>query len=238
MNFDLLLTDISVPCGAVIKLYLNIPSIAFSSIGFIMPLPYSAGILRILTDSSDDSSDDSIPGYKDRLKYITKIFFVDSFYNHVPHLYYKDIADSLNMSLPHDFFYSTFKKSVVLVNCIWELDSVRPTMPSIIQIDLSLEHKNPDLPEDFKIFLQNSAPHGTILFSMGTHQLNLAEEQTQMLVRVFSRVKHRVIWKYDNDVAPNGLSQNVRIAKWVPQRKNTQPSPTEIIYQSFWKVIC
>jgi glucuronosyltransferase len=43
------------------------------------------------------------------------------------------------------------------------------------------------------------------------------EEKREAFVRVFSKLKQKVIWKYENDTLPN-KPENVMIRKWLPQR--------------------
>lgn len=64
----------------------------------------------------------------------------------------------------------------------------------------------------------DEAQHGVIYFSLGTvvpaHLL--PQETLKVFVKVFSKLKQRVLWKIEANSLP-GLSPNVKLAKWVPQ---------------------
>ncbi|KAE8745822.1 UDP-glycosyltransferase-10 [Frankliniella occidentalis] len=46
---------------------------------------------------------------------------------------------------------------------------------------------------------------------------NLAKDRRDAILRAFSRVKQRVLWKYEDDDIMDKLPPNVRVAKWLPQ---------------------
>lgn len=72
--------------------------------------------------------------------------------------------------------------------------------------------------QDLQKFI-DEAPHGVILFSLGSivsgNALSPAFRQT--LRETFAEIPQRVIWKFDEEVP--GLSDNVLVSKWLPQKK-------------------
>lgn len=64
----------------------------------------------------------------------------------------------------------------------------------------------------------NDAPNGVIYFSMGSliKAHSFPEERRAAFLNVFSKIKQRVLWKWENDSIPN-QPPNVMIQKWMPQ---------------------
>jgi glucuronosyltransferase len=108
--------------------------------------------------------------------------------------------------------------SLILNNNHFSTSTIKPTVPNVI--DIGGIHVKPAkaLPADVKTFL-DSATEGAIVFSMGSVlQSHLwPVDKREALVRAFSRLKQKVIWKYENDTLPN-KPDNVMISKWLPQR--------------------
>lgn len=72
------------------------------------------------------------------------------------------------------------------------------------------------LPAALQEFI-DSSEHGVILFSLGSflQSSDLPKEKVDIFLKAFSKLKQRVIWKYEDEslVAP----PNVLIKKWLPQ---------------------
>jgi UDP:flavonoid glycosyltransferase YjiC (YdhE family) len=64
----------------------------------------------------------------------------------------------------------------------------------------------------------DEAPDGVIYFSMGSHlQGNLMPEyKRNAFLGAFSKLKQRVLWKWESDTLP-GQPSNVKLGKWLPQ---------------------
>ncbi|XP_023943055.1 UDP-glucosyltransferase 2 [Bicyclus anynana] len=73
------------------------------------------------------------------------------------------------------------------------------------------------LPEDLQKLMDN-AKHGVIYFSMGSNlrSKHFPEIVRQDLLKMFSKFKQTVIWKFEEDL-PNTPS-NVHIVQWAPQQ--------------------
>lgn len=108
--------------------------------------------------------------------------------------------------------------SVLFANSHVSSSSARPFLPNMIEIGgIHVQPPNP-LPKDIKKFL-DSATEGVVLFSMGSYvqSTDWTTEQREAFVTAFSRLKQKVLWKYENETLP-GNPDNVKIGSWIPQR--------------------
>jgi glucuronosyltransferase len=71
--------------------------------------------------------------------------------------------------------------------------------------------------QDIKEYIEG-ATEGVIFFSMGSNlkSSQLPTEKLLAIVEAFSKLKQRVLWKWEKETLPGNLS-NVRVAKWLPQ---------------------
>lgn len=71
--------------------------------------------------------------------------------------------------------------------------------------------------KDLQKFL-DGATNGAIYFSMGSYlkSKDLPVEKRNTFIKVFSRLKQRVIWKFEDESIPN-LPKNLLIKAWMPQ---------------------
>lgn len=106
----------------------------------------------------------------------------------------------------------------MLLNTHFSTTGPRPYLPNVIEVGgLQVKPKPFPLPEKLKIFL-DEAQHGAILFSLGSNVKSnyLSEDTIKMLLKVFSKVKQRVVMKWESDEL-EGKPENVYISKWLPQ---------------------
>lgn len=107
--------------------------------------------------------------------------------------------------------------SVILVNSHPTLAKPRPSMVGLV--DIAGAHIRPPkpLPEDLQRFM-DEAKHGVIYFSLGAYlqSSEIPPEKRAILLRVFSKLKQRVVWKFETDNIAN-VPSNVMIRKWAPQ---------------------
>ncbi len=94
----------------------------------------------------------------------------------------------------------------------------RPYLPNVIEIGGIHVKKPKSLPKELESFL-NQSKEGVVYFSMGSmlKSKDWPVEKRQALVQAFSKLKVKVLWKYENDTLPN-QPENVKIGKWFPQR--------------------
>ncbi|XP_055713156.1 UDP-glucosyltransferase 2 [Phlebotomus papatasi] len=107
--------------------------------------------------------------------------------------------------------------AVTLFNSHSATSPPRPEMPGFVKIGgIHIKDVKP-LPAKIKEFL-DGADHGVILFSLGSHvqSSHLASEKVQAFVRVFRKMKQRILWKYEADDLKD-IPSNVLLQKWIPQ---------------------
>ncbi|XP_066971028.1 UDP-glycosyltransferase UGT5-like [Macrobrachium rosenbergii] len=110
--------------------------------------------------------------------------------------------------------------SMIFLNSVRELEfPSRPYVPGIVHAGGIHCRPAKPLPQDLQEWIEGSGEHGFIFFSLGSvvKSTDLPEKNRQMLIKVFSSLKQRVLWKWDDDVMPD-LPPNVKIMKWLPQQ--------------------
>lgn len=108
--------------------------------------------------------------------------------------------------------------SMIFMNSHVSSSAARPFMPNMIGIAGIHVQPAKKLPKDIQDFL-DSASDGAILFSMGSavQSTDWTPERRDAFVKVFGRLKQKVLWKYENETLP-GNPGNIKIGKWIPQR--------------------
>lgn len=106
--------------------------------------------------------------------------------------------------------------SLILVNSHRSTSKPRPLMPGIVYVGGAHIKPPKPLPLEIQEFIDNSE-HGVILFSLGStlKSSNLPEARVQLFLKAFSKLKQRVIWKYEDESLE--VPPNVLIKKWLPQ---------------------
>lgn len=107
--------------------------------------------------------------------------------------------------------------SAILINNYTPLSSAGPTTDSMINVGGMHIYPPKPLPTDIQQFLDD-AEHGAIYFSLGSQvqSKDMPIEKLRIFLNVFSQLKQRVLWKFENDSITN-LPSNVMIKKWMPQ---------------------
>lgn len=110
-----------------------------------------------------------------------------------------------------------FNISLMLTNSHPSVNNVAPHVSNIIEIGGF--HINPPkkLPEDLQKFLDN-AKEGVVVFSMGTNlkSKDLTIEVRKSLLNSFSKIKQKVLWKFETDLPE--APKNVKVMNWLPQQ--------------------
>ena len=111
-----------------------------------------------------------------------------------------------------------YNVSIVLMNSHPSTNQPVPYVPNMIDI-AGFHIKAPKkLPQDLQEFL-DSAKDGVIYFSMGSNlkSADFLPEQRDAVLKTFSKLKEKVLWKWEDDVLP-GQPKNVKLSKWLPQQ--------------------
>lgn len=89
-------------------------------------------------------------------------------------------------------------------------------MPGIVQIGGAHIKSPKPLPSDLQQYI-NESEHGVIFFSLGSflQSSEMPKEKIEILLNAFSKLKQRVIWKFEDESYK--VPPNVLVKKWLPQ---------------------
>ncbi len=146
-------------------------------------------------------------------------FFMIEFYD------YFVLRPYYNQHFPVGNSYPSYRDvkrnvSLVFVGHHFSQGAIRPHVPNLIEIGgIQIKNQPDPLPPLIDEFLRNASDHGAILFSLGTNvnSTDFASDKLEAILRVFSRLPQKVIWKWEGDEIPRNKSVNVLMQKWVPQ---------------------
>ncbi|XP_017152201.1 UDP-glucuronosyltransferase 2B15-like [Drosophila miranda] len=96
---------------------------------------------------------------------------------------------------------------------------IRPNVPGVIEIGgIQVKDTPAPLPKNMEEFLGN-ATDGAILLSLGSNVQgsHLSPDTVQKMINVLSKLKQRVIWKWEDLDKTPGKSDNILYSKWLPQ---------------------
>eukprot|EP00092_Neocalanus_flemingeri_P002760 GFUD01002955.1.p1 GENE.GFUD01002955.1~~GFUD01002955.1.p1 ORF type:complete len:304 (-),score=87.42 GFUD01002955.1:387-1265(-) len=95
-------------------------------------------------------------------------------------------------------------------------DGLRPVMPKTILAGLMSCNPPNTLPQDLAEWVEG-AEHGVIFISFGSviKSSKMPEFKRQTLLKVFSQLKQRIIWKWEAPMPD--APENVLVSSWLPQ---------------------
>ncbi|XP_026732558.1 UDP-glucuronosyltransferase 2B1-like isoform X1 [Trichoplusia ni] len=110
--------------------------------------------------------------------------------------------------------------SLVLVNTFHSLNGVRPLLPGVVEVG-GMHIKNTaslPIPQYIERFL-NESEHGVVLFSWGSliKTASIPKYKEDIIVSALSKLKQRVIWKYEDSGEEGTLTGNILKVRWIPQ---------------------
>lgn len=110
-----------------------------------------------------------------------------------------------------------YNVSLVLLNSHPSYSQPKPKVPAMVEIGGYHIDPPKKLPEDLQQYLDD-ATEGVVYFSMGSYlqSAKMPEHERNIFIRALSKLKQKVLWKYEDDVLPE-QPKNVKIAKWFPQ---------------------
>ncbi|XP_013100181.1 UDP-glucosyltransferase 2 [Stomoxys calcitrans] len=117
---------------------------------------------------------------------------------------------------------SDMKKNVSLVFCNSHFSEgpVRPNVPAVVEIGgIQVKDKPDPLPKDIANFLNGANDTGAVLFSLGSNLKgsSIKPETATYIFNVLSKLKQKVIWKWEDLEHTPGKSPNILYQKWMPQ---------------------
>ncbi|KAG5671714.1 hypothetical protein PVAND_001894 [Polypedilum vanderplanki] len=124
--------------------------------------------------------------------------------------YFKKDKPSFNHMLKHSV-------SLVFLNTHYSLNYPQAYLPNMIEIGgFHVKNTTNPLPKDIEDFIE-SAKEGVIYFSLGGNlrPSKMSAEKKQTIISAFSKLKQKVIWKWDEEL--NVDKNKFMVRKWFPQ---------------------
>lgn len=109
--------------------------------------------------------------------------------------------------------------SLLLTNVFHSLNGVRPLLPGIVEVGgMHLDQNRKVIPNYIERFL-NESQHGVVLFSLGSliKTATMPKYKEQIIINALSKLKQRVIWKFEESDPEGTLIGNILRVKWLPQ---------------------
>ena len=213
--WDLVLFDAAHYCSRLLRDYVDVPSIAYSNLGFAIEtdlyLPLQLSYMPMFFSPYSDCM-----MFLQRLhnvaEYLGAVFMTDWIwyyqFNQIKSKY--GFNNSVSM-------YDAFKRvDLVFVNTDFSYDYVRPTMPNVITIGGIFYESGSPL-EGVVADFADKAEGGMVVVSFGSLVGRLKQNQVEMLAESFGKLyKLRFIWRYVGK-PPISLANNTLLVPWLPQ---------------------
>ncbi|XP_064626243.1 UDP-glucuronosyltransferase 2C1-like [Lineus longissimus] len=106
--------------------------------------------------------------------------------------------------------------SLYIINLNNVIDCARPSMPNLIYVGGIAAKPPKPLPADIKEFV-DSAKEGFIICTFGSMMAKAPRHIQEKLLKVFSMVKQKVLWRQEGIPADLKIPDNVRPMSWLPQ---------------------
>ncbi|KAL9965233.1 hypothetical protein ACROYT_G029004 [Oculina patagonica] len=110
------------------------------------------------------------------------------------------------------------KAELYLVQSHFALDFPRPLTPAIIVTGPLLPQPAKALPHDLENFFTSSGDDGVIVVAFGSMVSSLPPKTLNMLAKVLSRMKQKVLWKIKGNLLTSKTS-NIKTVDWMPQNE-------------------
>ncbi|KAH8262908.1 hypothetical protein KR044_001794, partial [Drosophila immigrans] len=131
---------------------------------------------------------------------------------------YKEVyGDDPNMP-PYNDLYKNVSLAFFSSHALSE-GPIRPIVPAVIEVGgVQIKDKPDPLPKAMAEFL-SKADNGAILLSLGSNvkSSHLKADTNNKMYNVLSKLKQRVIWKWEDLDNTPGKSDNILYSKWLPQ---------------------
>ncbi|XP_039751441.1 UDP-glycosyltransferase UGT5-like isoform X2 [Pararge aegeria] len=109
--------------------------------------------------------------------------------------------------------------SLMMLNTYHALNGPAPLVPGLLEVGgMHLDPTRKVIPEYIERFL-NESEHGVVLFSFGSliRTATLPKYKEDIIVNALSKLKQRVIWKYEDSAEEGNLTGNILRVRWLPQ---------------------
>ncbi|CAK1540718.1 unnamed protein product [Leptosia nina] len=109
--------------------------------------------------------------------------------------------------------------TLLMVNTFHPLNGVRPSVPGLIEVGgMHLDNSRQHIPHYIERFL-NESEHGVVIFSFGSliKTATIPKYKEEIITSALSKLKQRVIWKYEDSAEEGTLTGNILRVRWLPQ---------------------
>ncbi|XP_052461752.1 UDP-glucuronosyltransferase isoform X2 [Carassius gibelio] len=214
-EFDLVLTDPFLPCGAIIADSFSIPAVYF---------------LRLIPCLLDESATQCpsppsfVPrfftGFSDKMTFLQRVenTLMAVFDGFLCRKLFAGTDELASRYLQKDTRY----KELLGNGAIWlyrndfTFEFPKPQMPNMVQIGgINCANKGP-LTKELEEFVNGSGEHGFVVFTLGSMVSQLPEAKARVFFEAFRQIPQRVLWRYTGPV-PEDAPKNVKLMKWLPQ---------------------
>ncbi|XP_056676117.1 UDP-glucuronosyltransferase 1-2-like isoform X5 [Monodelphis domestica] len=214
-EYDAVLTDPAIPCGAIVAQYLSIPAVYFlrgipcglDAEGTQCPNPPSY-VPRLATENSDRMT------FLERVKNVLYplpqnavcLMLFSPFARLASELLQRDL--SIVDVLSHG--------SVWLLRTDFLLEYPKPVMPNMVFIGGINCASNKQLPQEFEAYVNASGEHGVVVFSLGSMVSEIPMAKAMEIAEALGTIPQTVLWRYTGK-PPSNLAKNTKLVKWLPQ---------------------
>lgn len=213
-KFDAVLTDPSMPIGAILAYNLSVPAL-------YMVRGLACGMDAKATSCPDPPS--YVPRYFS--KNIDRMNFRKRVLNMVVYLFepvlckliywgFENVASKfLQRSITYDEILKT--AAIWLLRYDFTLEFPKPLSPNMVLVGgINCAFTSP-LPTEVLDFVEE-AEHGIVIFSLGSLIPAMPKQKAVIFFEAFGRIPQRVLWRYTGEI-PDKVPDNVRLMKWLPQ---------------------
>ncbi|XP_072014290.1 UDP-glucuronosyltransferase 2C1-like [Amphiura filiformis] len=113
-------------------------------------------------------------------------------------------------------YNSLGKAEIWFINSHFALEYPRPLVPNAVLVGGLTAKPSKHLNKDLEAFMQQSGPHGVVVFSLGTYMDVMETKEAEMIADAFASIPQKVIWKKSGQT-PANVSNNVHLVQWMPQ---------------------
>lgn len=206
MCSSLIASKFSLPHVVVVASTLNLPSMH----AFGVPITPSY-VPQFKSTLADDLS------FVERLQNIYHWILVYWAFNYGMVPPFHDLKKRYDITPQETIFETLGRVDLMISQKPFILEYPRPLLPNTKVVGPLLAAPAKPLQEELEEFIQKSGDDGVILVSFGTILGNIKENMLTLLANAFSRVPQRILWKLDRESAKVELSNNIKVASWLPQ---------------------
>uniref|UniRef100_A0A3Q4H4H0 UDP-glucuronosyltransferase n=1 Tax=Neolamprologus brichardi TaxID=32507 RepID=A0A3Q4H4H0_NEOBR len=209
-QYDLLLTDPTMPSGAVLAKYLKLPLVLY-----VRWIPRGEGHF-VLTPSPLSYIPVPGSGLTDQMSFIQRIknifFYIFTLFqqNFIFLPIYDDMCNKY-IEGGCDVISLLQQADIWLFRSDFVFEFPRPTMPNIVYIGGFQCKPARPLPAELEEFVQSAGKHGVIIMSLGTYVSALPKEIADEIVK-------NAISALTQHYRPSTLGNNTLIVDWMPQK--------------------